>query len=144
MRINVQLADSLTTRLLGENLVQPGHTPDLMPKLIKQNGAFYLKFIYTSILPACVYTYHVHCWCPQRSEESVRSPRLGVTGDCELIHWCWDSNLGPRPKNKYSSLLSHLLAHKKVHETVNVQQMASRNGELIFSKTCFTAITREK
>lgn len=43
--------------------------------------------------PACVYVYHVHAWCPWRSEGGIRSG-TGVGDGCKPPHGCWDSNLG--------------------------------------------------
>jgi hypothetical protein len=30
------------------------------------------------VLPVCIYVYHMHFWCVERSEEGIRSPRTGV------------------------------------------------------------------
>jgi hypothetical protein len=37
-----------------------------------------------SVLPACMYVYHVCTWClwGSESEEGIRFPGTGVTGDC--------------------------------------------------------------
>lgn len=47
-----------------------------------------------TVLPACISVYHMHAWCPQRSEEGIRSPGTGVPDNCELPCGCWDLNLG--------------------------------------------------
>jgi E3 ubiquitin-protein ligase NEDD4 len=39
--------------------------------------------------------YHVHAWCPQKSEKAIRSPGTVVTDCCELPCGCWKSNPGP-------------------------------------------------
>lgn len=38
-----------------------------------------LFYLYTCIL-TCIYVYHMHAWCLQRLEESVRYPRTGLQG----------------------------------------------------------------
>lgn len=38
-----------------------------------------------SVLPACIYVYHVHAWHSQRPKESIRSTGIGVTDGCELL-----------------------------------------------------------
>nr|CDQ07520.1 Bm11818 [Brugia malayi] len=40
-------------------------------------------FIYMNVLPACMYVYHKHALCPQRSK-GINSPRAGVTNGCGL------------------------------------------------------------
>lgn len=41
------------------------------------------------VLPICMSVFHIHDWCPQRSQESIRSPETGVSGSCEPSCWCW-------------------------------------------------------
>lgn len=41
---------------------------------------------------ACMSVHHC-VWCPWSSEEGVGCPRTEITGDCELVCGCWDSNL---------------------------------------------------
>jgi hypothetical protein len=48
-----------------------------------------------SVLPACVPLYHLYAWSVQRTEEDIGSPGTGVTGGCEPLFGCWESNLGP-------------------------------------------------
>lgn len=45
-----------------------------------------ILFIYLcmSILPACMYVYHVCARCLRRSEVGIRTPGTGVMGSCEL------------------------------------------------------------
>lgn len=35
-----------------------------------------------TVLPACISVYHMHAWCPQRSEEGIRSPGTEVMDGC--------------------------------------------------------------
>lgn len=60
-----------------------------------------------SILPACMHMHNVSVWCPQRSEESIRSSRTGVKDGSETPHGRWELNLDPPESNKSSSSLSH-------------------------------------
>jgi hypothetical protein len=46
-----------------------------------------------SVLPECMYVYHLHAWCAWKPEEAIRSPGKDATDSCELSFWCW--NLGP-------------------------------------------------
>jgi hypothetical protein len=39
--------------------------------------------------------YHAHAWCPERPEEGVEFPRIGVIAGCELPCGCWGLNPGP-------------------------------------------------
>lgn len=45
-------------------------------------------------LSACMSVYHLHAWCPWRSEEGVRVPGTGVA-DCEPPCRCWELNSSP-------------------------------------------------
>jgi hypothetical protein len=38
--------------------------------------------------------YHVHAWCLWRPEEGVRFLGTGVRDISELLHGCWEMNLG--------------------------------------------------
>ena len=42
-------------------------------------------------LPACMRMYPMCAWYPQRPEDSMRCPRTGVTGDCDVgaENWTW-------------------------------------------------------
>jgi hypothetical protein len=64
----------------------------------------YLYFLYIllsfffmcgDILPACMSLYYICDWYPQRPEEGVRSPGIGVTDGCEPPCGYWELNLGP-------------------------------------------------
>lgn len=46
-------------------------------------------------LLACVYVYHMHVWCPHKSEESVKSPETRVIDGYKLPYGYWEPNLGP-------------------------------------------------
>ena len=45
-----------------------------------------------SVLPACVYVYHVSAWYLQKSEEGIKSPGTGVTDSCKPCG-CWEPNV---------------------------------------------------
>lgn len=49
-------------------------------------------------LPACMSMYHMYACCPQRPEQGLRSPGIGVGDSCELPCACWELNLGPLGK----------------------------------------------
>lgn len=49
-------------------------------------------FVY-ECLPVYMHVYHLSAWCLRRSEEVIRSPRTGVTSDCEAPCECWKLNL---------------------------------------------------
>lgn len=55
------------------------------------------------LLYVCVFTYP---WCLERPEEFVRSPRTGVTDNCEFAFGCRELYLGPLGKQPVP--LSHL------------------------------------
>lgn len=67
---------------------------------LNYNDIFILKilyyyFMYTCALPACMScTNYICAWYMQRPEESIRSPRTGVTDICETPCWHLESNLG--------------------------------------------------
>lgn len=44
--------------------------------------------------------YHLHAWCPQRTEEGIASPETGVTDSCEPPRVYWELNLGPRQEQQ--------------------------------------------
>ena len=47
-------------------------------------------------LPAWMYVYHMHAWCPQRPEEGIRFPGTGVTGSSKSPDTgAGDLNSGP-------------------------------------------------
>lgn len=41
-----------------------------------------------------MYVYHMHSWCPQKSEESIRCPVTRVTDRCEPRGGSWDLDPG--------------------------------------------------
>lgn len=41
--------------------------------------------MHMNILPGSMFVYHIHAWCPQRSEELVRFPGTRVSGSCKLL-----------------------------------------------------------
>ena len=45
------------------------------------------------LLPTCVPVYHVHVYCPGRSEEGIGSPGTGITDRCTLPSGCWELKL---------------------------------------------------
>lgn len=45
-------------------------------------------------LTACMSVYHVHIWCPRRSEEVIRSLGTGANDCCELPCGYWAPNPG--------------------------------------------------
>lgn len=65
---------------------------------------FSFHFISMGVLSACVPTYHVCAWYPQRPEEGVGSPRPGVRGGCEPPRGCWELSL--RPQQEQPGLLT--------------------------------------
>jgi hypothetical protein len=54
-----------------------------------------LSFMCMSVLLECMYVYHSHAWCPQKSEDSKGSLGTGVTMVCEPPCECWELNPGP-------------------------------------------------
>lgn len=38
----------------------------------------------------CMYVHHVCAWCPQRSEDGIRSLGTGVTEGCKPSFGCWE------------------------------------------------------
>lgn len=42
-----------------------------------------------------MFVHDVYAWCPQKPEEDIKSPAVGVTDNCESPPGCWVSNLGP-------------------------------------------------
>lgn len=54
------------------------------------SGEKTFKNIYTSILPAHVYVYHVHGLAPEGAEKGIRFLGTEVRDSCEL----WKQNLG--------------------------------------------------
>lgn len=63
----------------------------LDPSLVNTLFIFALHVEYFSFISVL----YMHVWCPQRSEDGVRSPGPGVTGNCELPCKSWELNLGP-------------------------------------------------
>lgn len=47
------------------------------------------------VLPACMYTYYVHAWCPWGPKVGVVSPGSGVPDGCESPCGSLKPNLGP-------------------------------------------------
>lgn len=54
---------------------------------------FFTLFYVWGCFATCVSRYHMHTWCPQRSEEITGSPGTGGDRECEASHGCW--NLKP-------------------------------------------------
>lgn len=54
-----------------------------------------LYFTCISVLPPCVYVYHVCAWYLQRSEEDIKSPGTEVMVSWEVPHGFWEPNLRP-------------------------------------------------
>lgn len=50
-----------------------------------------LYFICMSVFAVCMYVYHIHARCPQRSEEGIDSPGSGVMDGCKISYGCWVS-----------------------------------------------------
>ena len=47
-------------------------------------------------------TYHVHAWCPRRSQEGTRVPRIGVTDSVEPPCDCCNPCQGPLQEQQLS------------------------------------------
>lgn len=47
------------------------------------------------VLYVYVYVHHTSALCPQRSEEGIRFPEIGITDGCQQLCGCRESNLGP-------------------------------------------------
>lgn len=56
------------------------------------------------VLPMCVRVYHVHVYCPRRSEEGIGSPGTGITDRCTLPSGCWELKLGSLGEQTVSQL----------------------------------------
>ena len=48
---------------------------------------FFFFLMFMNVLSACMFVYHVHSWCPQKSE-GVGSPAARVIENCELPCRC--------------------------------------------------------
>ena len=55
----------------------------------------YICFMCKGVLPAHTYVHHMHAWCPQKSDKSIKSPETEVIDGCKLPCECWKPNLGP-------------------------------------------------
>ena len=51
-------------------------------------------FVY-ECLPACIYVYHIHVWCPYKTEESVKSLGTRVMDGYKPPYGYWEPNLSP-------------------------------------------------
>lgn len=71
-------------------------TPPLPNPINRRPFVFkiYPCFMCVSVLPGCMYLYHVRAWCLCGLEEGTGFPGTGVTG-WELPCGCWISNPGP-------------------------------------------------
>lgn len=45
--------------------------------------SFLFNFMCMGVLPTCIAEHHVHVWHLQKPEDSVGSPRIGISGGCE-------------------------------------------------------------
>lgn len=59
-----------------------------------------IHFMCMSVLPSCIYIYHVLYWCLRRSKEGVESPRTEITDSIELTCGCWEWKLSPLEKQQ--------------------------------------------
>lgn len=66
---------------------------------------FYL--VSMSVLPICLYVYHMADWCPWRSE-GVGPPGTGVMGGCEPLCGCWELNPSPLQEQQVFLMLNQL------------------------------------
>lgn len=57
--------------------------------------SFVLSFIFMCMSFAFIYVYHMCVWCPQRLEERVGYPEIGVTVGCDVPCGHWELKLGP-------------------------------------------------
>ena len=51
--------------------------------------------MFMTLLLSCMYIHHVHTWCLQKPEQTIRGPQTGVIDGCELPYGCLEPNLGP-------------------------------------------------
>lgn len=51
--------------------------------------------MYMSILPVCMYVFHVHAWYLWKSEEGIGSLYIGVIDGYGPLCECWEWILGP-------------------------------------------------
>lgn len=65
--------------------------------MVKKVHFIIILFLYGYFVCMCVCTV-VHAWCPQKPEESIRSPETGVTNGCEPPCRFRNSNMGPLQK----------------------------------------------
>ena len=56
------------------------------------------------ILPACVFVHYMCAWCPQRPEEGIRVPKIGVIDNHVLL---WGLGTKPRSSGKIISTFNH-------------------------------------
>lgn len=45
-----------------------------------------------SVLPPCMFVYHMHAWCQKRLEEEVEFLGVGITYSCEPLCGSWELN----------------------------------------------------
>ena len=50
-------------------------------------------------------------WCPQRSEESIRSHKTGVTGSCRLPGVCWELSSRPLQEQSFGLTWTEMLSY---------------------------------
>lgn len=67
-------------------------SPVLELQLQLPNQALFLMC--SSSLPSCMYMYYVCAWYPQRPEEGIRSPVIGVINGYKPPCRYWDLNVG--------------------------------------------------
>lgn len=67
-----------------------------------------LYFMYTGILPACLFVHHIWIWCPQRPEESIELSGTGIKDVYELQYGLWELNLGSLEETQCSLPQNHL------------------------------------
>ena len=56
------------------------------------------------VLPTCMSVHHVHSWCPQRPEDSVKSSGTGATDDCKPL---WKLGIDSGSSGRADSTLNH-------------------------------------
>jgi hypothetical protein len=51
-------------------------------------------FVCMNVSPVFMYVHHMCAWCPRKSEDSFRSPGMGVTDGCEPLTGSCKLNAG--------------------------------------------------
>lgn len=91
------------TQLLHENIIFSISLSNSLAPACCLSAVGFLRFTFLSAC-VCGWVCAQECRCPQKPEESVRSPRAGVTSSGVTQCWCGESN--PSPLHEQQALLT--------------------------------------